>query len=154
MDSKMKKTRKKTKQLSGIALSLSLSEWSRRALQDNLRARYPRASSRKLQDHMYHHITQLEHIRQCSTATQRLASSLLRARHQYPICWHKGKGMWAAWPIGLPVTAVDTTKEKTRWRLYRAIQSHLECLIERGLPLPPPPRKLQGTHEVYAICFR
>ncbi|MGH7771548.1 MAG: hypothetical protein ACREQA_04870 [Candidatus Binatia bacterium] len=59
----MKKTRKKTRQLSGIALSLSLSEWSRRALQDNLREQYPRASSKEIQEHMYQHLTRLERIR-------------------------------------------------------------------------------------------
>jgi hypothetical protein len=87
------------------------------------------------------------------TATHHKTPSLLLARCQYPIRWHKGKGSWTAWPVGLPVTAMDTTKEKTRRRLYRAIQSHLECLIERKLPLPNPPRKLHNTHEVYAISL-
>lgn len=80
-------------------------------------------------------------------ATSRRMSSLLLARCQYPIRWHKGKGAWTARPVGLPVTAMDTTKEKTRRRLYRAIQSHLECLIERGLPLPHPPGKPRGKNE-------
>lgn len=87
-----------------------------------------------------------------ATAKNRPSSPLL-AQCQYPIRWHKGKGTWTAWPIGLPVTAMDTTKEKTRRRLYRAIQSHLECLIERGRPLPSPPRKLLGKDEVYAVSL-
>lgn len=42
-------------------------------------------------------------------ATKHRTSSLLLARCQYPIRWHKGKGTWTAWPVGLPVTAMDTT---------------------------------------------
>ena len=87
-----------------------------------------------------------------ATASYAVPASLL-ARYQYPIRWHRGKDTWSAWPVGLPVLAMDTTKERTRRRLYRAIQSHLECLIERGLPLPPPPRKSQGGTEVYAISL-
>lgn len=71
-------------------------------------------------------------------ATRHKASSLLLAQCQYPIRWHKGKNTWTAWTVGLPVIAMDTTKEKTRRRLYRAIQSRLECLIERGLPILQP----------------
>lgn len=79
-------------------------------------------------------------------------SSLL-ARYHYPIQWHRGKGTWSAWSVGLPVVAMDTTKEKTRRKLYRAIESHLESLMERGVPLPPPPKKVQGPDEVYAISI-
>jgi predicted RNase H-like HicB family nuclease len=46
---------------------------------------------------------------------------------------------------------MDTTREKTRRKLYRAIESHLECLMERGLLLPRPPRKAKEHDEVYAI---
>ncbi|HWF62048.1 MAG TPA: hypothetical protein VN666_17315 [Nitrospira sp.] len=83
---------------------------------------------------------------------RRLPSHLL-AQYQYPIRWHWGKGTWTAWSVGLPVIAMDGTKEKTRRRLYRAIQSHLECLLERDLPLPPPPRKVQAPLEVYAVSL-
>lgn len=81
------------------------------------------------------------------------SSSHLLARYQYTVRWHRGKGSWTAWAVGLPVIAMDTTKEKTRRRLYRAIQSHLECLIERGLPLPAPPRTSQVPFEVYAVSL-
>ncbi len=62
----------------------------------------------------------------------------LLARYRYPIQWHRGKGTWSAWPVGLPVVAMDTTRGKTRWKLYRAVESHLECLIARDMPLPLP----------------
>jgi predicted RNase H-like HicB family nuclease len=87
-----------------------------------------------------------------SAALRKEAPTLL-ARYRYPIQWHRGKGTWSAWPVGLPVVAMDTTREKTRRKLYRAIESHLECLMERGLPLPPPPRKAKGPDEVYAIAI-
>ena len=87
-----------------------------------------------------------------SAALRKEAPALL-ARYRYPIEWHRGKGTWSAWPAGLPVVAMDTTKEKTRRKLYRAIESHLECLMERGVPLPVPPRKAQGPDEVYAISI-
>ena len=86
-------------------------------------------------------------------AASEATSSPLLARYQYPIRWHCGKGVWTAWPVGLPVIAVDTTKEKTRRRLYRAIQHYLECLLERGLQLPSPPRSTKGVQEVYAISL-
>ena len=33
--------------------------------------------------------------------------------NHYPIQWHRGKGTWSAWLVGLPVVAMDTTKAKT-----------------------------------------
>jgi hypothetical protein len=87
-----------------------------------------------------------------SVALRKEAPALL-ARYRYPIEWHQGKGTWSAWPVGLPVVAMDTTRDKTRRKLYRAIESHLECLMERGLPLPHPPRKAKGPDEVYAISL-
>ena len=72
-------------------------------------------------------------MRSHTTALRKEAPALL-ARYRYPIEWHRGKGTWSAWPVGLPVVAMDTTREKTRRKLYRAIESHLECLMERGLP--------------------
>lgn len=48
---------------SGIALSLSLSEWSRRQLQSNMRAQFPRASLQTIQDRVYRYLTELDIIR-------------------------------------------------------------------------------------------
>ena len=48
---------------------------------------------------------------------------------RYLIEWHRGKGTWSAWPVGLPVVAMDTTIEKTRRKLYRAIEIHLSVSL-------------------------
>jgi len=48
---------------SGLALSLSLSEWSRLQRRANMKTRFPHASVRQLDDRMYEHLCRLERIR-------------------------------------------------------------------------------------------
>lgn len=43
------------------------------------------------------------------TLARRFPSHLLA---QYPIRWHRGKEIWTAWPVGLPVIAMDGTKKR------------------------------------------
>lgn len=49
---------------SGLALSLSLSEWSRLQRRATMKTRFPYTSRSQLDDRMYEHLCRLERIRQ------------------------------------------------------------------------------------------
>jgi hypothetical protein len=55
---------KKKTHLSGIALSLSLSEWSWRQLVASMREDFPRASRREIQQRVREYLDRLEEARQ------------------------------------------------------------------------------------------
>ena len=55
---------KKKARLTGMALSLSLSEWSRLQHRAIMKSRFPTATARQLDDRMYEHLCELEGIRQ------------------------------------------------------------------------------------------
>ena len=56
--------RKKSPHLSGIALSLSLSDWSWRQLFASMKEDFPRASHKEIQRRIREYLDQLEQIRQ------------------------------------------------------------------------------------------
>jgi hypothetical protein len=55
---------KKTSRLSGIALSLSLSDWSWRQLVASMKADFPRASRKEIQRRVREYLDRLEEARQ------------------------------------------------------------------------------------------
>jgi hypothetical protein len=55
---------KKKTRLSGLALSLSLSEWSWRQLVASMRADFPRASRKDIQRRIREYLDQLDEVRQ------------------------------------------------------------------------------------------
>jgi hypothetical protein len=55
---------KKTSRLSGIALSLSLSDWSWRQLVASMKADFPRASRKEIQRRVCEYLDRLEEARQ------------------------------------------------------------------------------------------
>jgi hypothetical protein len=55
---------KKKTRLSGLALSLSLSEWSWRQLLASMRADFPRASRKDIQRRIREYLDQLDEVRQ------------------------------------------------------------------------------------------
>jgi hypothetical protein len=57
-------SKKRTTPRSGIALSLSLSEWSWRQLLASMKADFPRASSKEIQRHIREYLDRLEEVRQ------------------------------------------------------------------------------------------
>lgn len=81
-----------------------------------------------------------------------LAEKVEPAIYEFPVKYQHDRTGWMAWPEGLPVTAIATTKSGARAKLRGAIKAYFRSAVRHGDPLPTPPRRIPTNAETIMVC--
>ena len=56
--------------------------------------------------------------------------------HEFPVKYQHDRTGWMAWPEGLPVSAIASTKSGARLKLRGALRAYFRTTLRHGDPLP------------------
>lgn len=84
--------------------------------------------------------------------THSLAEKLEPVIYEFPVKYQHDRTGWMAWPEGLPVTALASTKGGARLKLRGAVRAYFRTTLRYGDPLPTPPRRVPAEAETIMVC--
>ena len=84
--------------------------------------------------------------------THALAEKLEPVIYEFPIKYQHDRTGWMAWPEGLPVTALASTKSGARLKLRGAVRAYFRSTLRYGDPLLPSPRRVPAEAETIMVC--
>lgn len=87
-------------------------------------------------------------MRRASAAAEKMEPLI----YEFPVKYQHDRTGWMAWPEGLPVSAIASTKSAARLKLRGALRAYFRTSLRHGDPLPTPPRRIPSDAETIMVC--